>query len=115
MDPGWVIAAISIATVLAGLLTWGFRWLWRIGRRTWMFMDDWNGEEATPGHPGHPGVMERLVNVELTTQKILHEVTLNSGMSVKDVVNSTEAAVTVLQGRVESVARQVENLPGGNS
>ena len=111
MDPGWVIAAISIATVLAGLLTWGFRWLWRIGRRTWMFMDDWNGEAATPGHPGHPGVMERLVNVELTTQKILHEVTLNSGMSVKDVVNRTETAIASLQQKVDDLAGRPGSQP----
>ncbi len=114
MDPAWVTAALALATAVVAITAWGGRWLWRLGRRTWVFMDDWNGEKPSPGHPGSPGVLERLTSVEEVTQRILREVTLNSGKSMKDVVTRTEGAVGELQTRVDSVARQVENLPGGN-
>jgi hypothetical protein len=115
MDPGWVIAAIALSTTLIALLAWVGRWAWRILRRTSELIDDWNGRKPAHGHPGYPGLMERLGSVEDVTNKILSEVTLDSGKSVKDVVNQTQGAVTDLQARVDSVARQVENLSGGAS
>jgi hypothetical protein len=115
MDPGWVTAGIAFATVVIGLVGWGFRWLWRTGQRVTHFMDDYFGEAARPGHKARLGSLERLENLENITENILHEVKLNSGQSIKDVVNRTEAAVTVMQGQIESIARQVQNLPGGNA
>lgn len=115
MDPGWVTAGIALATVVIGVIAWGFRWLWRVGQRVTHFMDDYFGEPARPGQKSRPGAMERLENVESITESILHEVRLNSGQSIKDVVNRTEAVVTGMQAQIESLARQVQNLPGGNA
>lgn len=114
MDPGWVTAALALASILVGLMAWGGRWAWRLGRRTWQFMNDWNGEPATPGHLGSPGVLERLSAVEGQLKHIIGEVSLDSGRSMKDVVNRTETAMTDLRSDMTDLADQVRNLPGGN-
>jgi hypothetical protein len=114
MDPGWVTATLALVIAVVGLAGWIGRWAWRLGRRTSQFLEDWNGRPPSPGHSGHPGVMERLVKVEDSTQQILHEVTLNSGGSLKDAVKQTQESVADMQANIASVARQVNNLPGGN-
>ncbi len=47
-------------------------------------VDDLVGEEARPGVPARPGIMQRLENIE-------HELTTNSGSSLKDAVRRIEA------------------------
>lgn len=113
MNPAWVTAALALGGAALAVTAWIGRGLWRIGRKVWMFLADWNGEPSSAGHPATPGVLERLSIVEGATQDILHQVSLNSGKTVKDVVTRTEAAVAEMQTHIESIARQVENLPGG--
>lgn len=113
MDPAWIIAAISLATVLAGLAAWMLRWAWRIGRRVWEFTDDYFGRPAEHGRPAQPGVMERLVKLETGVAGISDQVHLNSGHSMRDVVQRTEAAVGDLQQSMNGLSEQVGQIKGG--
>jgi hypothetical protein len=97
MDPGWVTAAVALATVLAAVVAWFGRWLWRIAARTSRFMDDYYGEPAMPGRPERPGVMARLENLEHLVSGVAHEVHLNSGGSMRDEVQRIGRDVTELQ------------------
>lgn len=65
-------------------------WLRRVGH----FLDDWFGEPARDGKPEQPGVMRRLAKVEARVATIEHQVTPNSGESLRDVADRIEAAVT---------------------
>jgi hypothetical protein len=108
MDPGWVTAVIALVSVVTGLAVWLGRMGWKLGRRTWQFIADWEGEPASPGHPAQPGVLERLGKLEDGIAGISMQVHLNSGHSMKDVVSRTEAAVEELQKSINAVAAQVQ-------
>lgn len=58
------------------------------------FMKDWAGEEARPGHPAVPGVMERL-------QKIEGELKHNGGSSMKDAVKRIEKKLDEIDTRLD--------------
>lgn len=51
------------------------------------FLEDWRGEEARPGVPARPGVMERLATTEDKLDAIDHELHPNSGSSFRDKVD----------------------------
>ena len=101
------MAAIALISAALALVAWGVRLALKVAKRATHFMDDFFGEAARPGVPAKPGLVERLTLLESQSQEILHEVTLNSGQSIKDVVNRTESAVSDL-------AYQMRRLPGGN-
>lgn len=107
MDPAWVSAAVALFALIAGGSAWALRWMWRLGRKTWAFIDDWEGSPAVPGHPAQPGVLERLVRLEEGVAGISAQVHLDSGHSMKDVVIRTEAAVSDLQRSVDKLNRRV--------
>lgn len=100
MNPAWVSALVALATALATLLVLVARIGWRLYRKTDAFLEDWNGRPESPGHPRQPGVMERLIRLEMdnvaklarldkqddTLEIIKSEVTYNSGHSLKDTV-----------------------------
>lgn len=93
----WVTAAGIAAGAAAILAILGYGWrllrtAWRLGGRAGDFFDDWVGEPSRPGVPARPGVMERLGRIE-------HEVTTNSGGSLKDAVKRIEDRVTNIEGR----------------
>lgn len=111
MDPGWVTAAIALATVLVAVLAWMARWAWKLGRKAWQFIADWEGIPAMHGRPARPGVIERLEKLEATTIGISEQVHLNSGHSLKDVVIRTEVAVGELKQSVDALTKQAK---GGN-
>lgn len=100
MDPAWIVAAISLVTLVVGMGTWVMRWAWRIGRRTWDFLDDYYGKPADQGRPAVPGVMERLGNLETGMSAIRHEVTLNSGKSMRDTVARIETNVDHIREQI---------------
>jgi hypothetical protein len=105
MDPGWVVAAVSLFGLISGLAVWSTRGVWRTFRKTDQFLEDWNGREASPGHVREPGVMERLAALEHSVSNntsrldgqdtvlaaIKAELTYNSGHSVKDMVRNIQA------------------------
>nr|WP_223183180.1 MULTISPECIES: hypothetical protein [unclassified Streptomyces] len=78
-----------------------YRW-WRSARRALrrvgQVLTDWAGEEARPGVPARPGVMERLCGIDdrlstldRRTTIIEHELHPNSGSSLRDAVDRVDA------------------------
>lgn len=102
-----IIAGGSLS-ILGGALVLLFK---RLPREVGQLSRDWRGLPARPGFPAVPGVPERLENVETqftevmahlgrqdaTMEEIRHEVTYNSGSSIKDAVHRTDDAVRQLQ------------------
>lgn len=110
MDAGQLITASTVVAGVAGAVTamgFALRGAWRTFRHADEFLEDWRGRPAGPGRARQPGVMERLTELEdgqrraddraaagagrLDAQDavlaaIRAEVSLNSGHSVKDVV-----------------------------
>jgi hypothetical protein len=96
---------IIIGGVLAagsGLFAFG-RGAWRWFRRLSHFIDDVTGEEPRNGQPRRPGLVEQVDLLRVRQEEIgtiakkaaedvaavRHELTVNGGDSVKDVVNRT--------------------------
>jgi hypothetical protein len=93
VNPAWVTAVIALATLVFGILVWLSRHAWRLFSKISDFLEDWNGRPETPARKRVPGAMERLakleegmVNQNSVIDAIKHEVTLNSGGSLKDTV-----------------------------
>lgn len=110
MNPVWVAAVGSFAGVVAGVLVWLGRRFWRFFKRTNQFFEDWNGVDGDPGHPGRPGVMERMVRLETSMIDVQSQVHLNSGHSLRDEVQRTEAAVADLTVKVDNLQGSVDDL-----
>jgi hypothetical protein len=107
MNPAWVAVAITGVTIIVTLTIWFFRSMWRLFTRVTDFLADWNGRPGTPGHKRVPGAIERMSSLEDGVKEakasvveatrrmddqdkvldtIKHEVTMNSGGSLKDTV-----------------------------
>jgi hypothetical protein len=110
VNPAWVAALAALAGIVLTVLGWLLRRLWRAFRRTDQFLEDWNGTPADPGHERRPGVMERLAQLEHGMADIQGQVHLNSGSSLRDEVQRTEAAVEVLNGKVSKLQAAVDEL-----
>lgn len=67
------------------------------------FLEDWRGEEARPGYPGRPGVLQRLVQLEEHVATTSHEVQPNSGSSMKDQLNRIDKAIPDVVSRLEAL------------
>lgn len=87
----WAGALTIVAGALAALVKGG-RWVSSLWRKIDLFLDDWNGEPARPGREAVPGVLQRLVVLEQLAQHVAHEVTPNSGSSMKDSLARLEVA-----------------------
>lgn len=90
-------AAVALAAV-GGFLWKAIPFLRRIGH----FLDDWWGEPARGSIPARPGVLERLAAIE-------HEVTYNSGGSLKDQVRGLDKQVSSLSAAFHQ--HSVEHRP----
>lgn len=116
-DAHTIIVEIVAGGILASLgatLTLLFK---RLPKQMGQMSRDWYGQPERPGFPAVPGVPQRLQAVEDAQQdvkatlgelrefvvKIDHEVHPNSGLSIKDSVNRTDAAVAQLQADVSSI------------
>lgn len=88
----WAGGLVLLAGAM-GVLVKGGRWVARIWTKIERFLDDWNGEEARPGRDAVPSVMERLVRLEKLQERVVHEVTPNSGSSMKDALGRVEAGM----------------------
>lgn len=80
----------AVAAALAGLCTvvWRVvRWAVLLGRKVNTFIDDFYGEEARPGVPARPGLLERVGGVEETLAGVVHELHPNDGGSLRDAVD----------------------------
>lgn len=113
MNPAWVAAAGSFAGIVLGIVLWIARRLFRVFKKTDQFLTDWNGVAGDPGHPGRPGVMERLTRLETAMADIHGQVHLNSGHSLKDVVTRTESAVGQNTAQLAELKQTVDTLTRG--
>jgi hypothetical protein len=91
------VVAVSSAVVAFGRGAW--RWMRRLSH----FIDDVTGEDARNGQPRRPGLVEQVDMLRTRQEEIgaiakkaaedvaavRHELTVNGGTSVKDVVNRT--------------------------
>lgn len=72
--------------------------------RSWdVFMRDWSGEEARPGHDKEPGVMERL-------NKLDGQFKNNGGSSMKDAIDRIERKLTSIDKRLEEGDARFEQI-----
>lgn len=88
-----ITAVVSIVGTAVGILTP----LWKKFKAftsSWeLFMRDWSGEEARPGHDKEPGVMERLNNLDGQFKN-------NGGGSMKDAIDRIERKLTSIDKRL---------------
>lgn len=106
-DPAeWVgpaIAGLTLLTLLGVLL----RGVWRFVRKASHFLDDVSGQEARPGRPAVPGLVQQVADLRVrqeqiaqiavqaatdaaeTAELVRHELTRNGGGSTKDKVHQT--------------------------
>lgn len=97
-----------------GVLWAGGKWMFGTLRKVNDFLEDWRGEDARPGYPGRPGVLQRLVDLEDKVRVIEHEAVPNSGSSMKDQLNRIDAAVRSvpeLASRLAALETRVPSLP----
>ena len=74
---------------------------WKVIKRLNHFLDDVMGEEARPGVPARPGLMERVMRVE-------HELFPNSGASLRDQTNRIESTITEIGEAVTTLRVDVD-------
>lgn len=106
---GGIIVGVSL--VLAAI-AWAWKQLKPPTKGIEHFLEDWNGEPARPGVPAKLGMMQRMENIETSQantethqtktdlwfekygpiiDRLDHEMHPNSGGSLADAVNRTEA------------------------
>jgi hypothetical protein len=68
-----------------------------------LFMRDWSGEEARPGHDKEPGVMERLNNLDGNFKN-------NGGSSLKDSVDRIEKKLGQIEKRLDEGNRRFDDI-----
>lgn len=93
-----------------GVLIGGGKWMIGTMKKINDFLEDWRGEDARPGYPGRPGVLERLVKLEEHAATTTHEVTPNSGSSIKDQLNRVDLALPEILRAVEQVPELTQRL-----
>jgi hypothetical protein len=97
---------------MVGIAGWLLRLLWKMAARTSRFMDDYFGEASAPGRPGHPGVMTRLENLDSLIAGVSSQVHLNTGHSMRDVVQQTQSDVSDLKQSVDELKATVRKIEG---
>lgn len=86
---------VGIVAVAGGggtFLAWITQEAWRFFRLFDRFIADWNGQPQRPGQDAKPGVMARLSVLEGQMATVHHELTPNSGHSMKDQMNRVDPA-----------------------
>jgi hypothetical protein len=102
----WAAAVLAVGGALAMIWKLVFPILNRIKKMMDsldMFIKDWAGEDARPGHSRIPGVMERL-------QKIESELRHNGGSSIKDAVKRIETTQSKILDRLEEGNERFEKI-----
>lgn len=117
MNPAWVAALTALVVAVFGLAGWVTRHGWRLLRSTYEFLIEWGGKPAHHGLPATPGVLARLQSMEgLIAQvaselaKVVMETERNNGMSLHDVVDRTEQAVSEARDEQAKMRARMEQL-----
>lgn len=87
----------AVSGTLAGMgIIWGFmfRPVRKMVRRLGQFFDDWFGEEARPGVPRRPGMLERVSTLETGQAEI---------RSLRDDVTGIKAQVSQMSSQIDSL------------
>lgn len=95
---GLVVVGGGLAVIVGG-----GKWMIGTLKKVNEFLEDWRGEEARPGYPGRPGVLERLVKLEEHAATTTHEVQPNSGSSMKDQLNRLDKAIPAVMSRLDAL------------
>lgn len=97
MEAYLIIGIIGGMIVILGTVATLGRIAWRFLRQLAEFLGDWFGEEARPGVPKRPGVMERLdsqdhqlSDIQTRLTNVEAEVSPNTGKSMKDTVHRSD-------------------------
>lgn len=96
----------AVSGTLAGMgIIWGFmfRPVRKMVRRLGQFFDDWFGEEARPGVPRRPGMLERVSTLETGQAEMRRHVLPNGGSSLRDDVTGIKAQVSQMSSQIDSL------------
>lgn len=96
IDSGTIIALLTGAAGIGAGLAASFRRTTRLLKPLAYLLEDWNGVPSRPGVPERPGVMVRLQGIE-------HELTTNSGSSLRDEVRLIGRRLAQLESKVDEV------------
>ncbi len=114
--PDWLasVALGQVAAVVAAVAAaWAaLRSLQRTLEPARQFLSDWTGEDARPGVPARPGVMERMARTEDMQAQILKSVGPNGGGSMHDAVYRTEKALASLTDTVTALSATLDEHVG---
>lgn len=111
----WLAAVVAFGVVVKKV------WPWIAAAKD--FLDDVRGEDARPGVPARPALMERLSRLEERSEKtgalvdsmstslteVRHEVLPNTGTSLRDAADRTETKVDALAEDVATVHLKLDN------
>jgi hypothetical protein len=114
MDPGWILAALALASAFFTIIGLMIRSAWRTFRKADDFLEDWNGRKETSSHAAIPGAIERIRRLEQLMSAVNDQVQLDSGRSLKDAVIRTESAVEGVKKQLDDLSGKVSRLSGGN-
>lgn len=93
-------ALVVIVGAIFGAVRWAVGTSARQAKKFEQFYEDWYGEEARPGVPRRPGVMERLADQDQALADIKGELTTNGGSSLKDRVVSMDGRLLDVEKKV---------------
>lgn len=99
------ITSLVITSVITSFGIIGAFWI-RLSKfsKSWeLFMRDWSGENARPGHDAEPGVMERL-------NKLDGQFKNNGGGSMKDAIDRIERKLTSIDKRLAEGDARFEEI-----
>lgn len=89
------IAAVGAA--LAALTKWVILPIATFVRRIVQFLEDWFGEPARPGFEERPGVMQRLANVEHSSQRAEFHLGNGNPQPMRQIVEGTATRLEDLE------------------
>jgi len=104
---GYVVAIGGAIAAIFG----GGKWMIGTLKKVNEFLEDWRGEDARPGYPGRPGVLQRLVDLEDKVRTIEHESVPNSGSSMKDAVNRIDKSLPEFLARMAALESRIPVAP----
>lgn len=110
MTVGEVLTPVTLLVATAGLIASIKKFLGPTVRNIQLMWEDWRGEEARPGVPRRPGVMERLSDIE-------HQLKPNGGGSIRDKIENIDRQlaqhIADKDAALSSIQMQIANLRKG--